>query len=342
MIKSSVLILGMLLFFQLVSAQVQLEYGSGYVVLAKNDTLYGQIRKAPYNTYLTKIYFKEKNSTTDKIYTPYELNCFHYDPDVTMESVEVRSVNEKDTTYKWRFALRRLSGPVELLLLYSRNGEARYFVQNKAFGLSELTNPIETIHDQIFRNNKYLTILAKYTNEVPGFQDRIRNSTFDEESLVALISDYNRNFGRVPETKPLLTSSRNVLVNAGQFVSEQNKSQGFNLGLEYTLSIPGSYLKSEIVYGFNFKHIQKIQSANLVGVPIFWRINDRMSLVSPGFELGFEPFLYQETYHSKLSINIAPILGLGIGLNYQRLRLEYMFFVNQSIGQGFTLQYQLQ
>ncbi len=173
------------------AAQVQLFYRSGSVVLANKDTLYGEIMPVPMNSRVTKIMFREKGVGFGKVYNALDLLSFNYWPDVTYESIE-RPINGLlGTTYTWFFAHRRVTGSINLLKLNITSGEERFYIQNTKYGLTELKDPIEMIHNQVFRDNQYWRVIAKYTNDVPEFQSRIAVCGFDEESLVALISEYN-------------------------------------------------------------------------------------------------------------------------------------------------------
>lgn len=177
------------------AAQVQWDYRSGFVVLANKDTLYGEIRVFPMNTRVTKIKFIEKGADVRREYTALDLLSFNYWQDLTYESIERPISGLFGTTYTWFFALRRVTGAINLLKLNITSGEERFYIQNTKYGLTELKDPIEMIHNQVFRDNQYWRAIAKYTNDVPAFQSRIAACGFDEESLVDLISEYNAHYG---------------------------------------------------------------------------------------------------------------------------------------------------
>lgn len=217
--KKCIVLVGLLLQVMMVAAQVQLDYRSGYVVLANKDTLYGEIGQLPTNSKIAKVHFREKGARVDKLYSAFDLLSYNFWPDVTYESMELPTYRQKDTIYTWHFALRRLSGAIKLLKLNSTSGEDRFFVQNQKYGLSELKNPIETINNQVFRDNRYMSVLAKYTNDVPDFQSRIAAYGYDEENLVALISEYNVHFGENKGYKPYFDWNPSLYVSAGSIVN---------------------------------------------------------------------------------------------------------------------------
>jgi len=174
-----------------VDAQVQMDYYIGSIVLANKDTLYGEVGLVPMNSRITKVKFREKGASVGRVYTALDLLSFNYWPNVTFESIERPSIGLLGTTYTWFFAHRRVTGAINLLKLNITSGEERFYIQNTKYGLTELKDPIEMIHNQVFRDNQYWRVIAKYTNDVPEFQSRIAVCGFDEESLVALISEYN-------------------------------------------------------------------------------------------------------------------------------------------------------
>lgn len=114
----------------------------------------------------------------------------------------------------------------------------------------------------------------------------------------------------------------------------------------FSLSSP-NYTKT--YYNPTRSYMQYVQSANIIGLPIFWRLNNRLSLISPVLEFGIEPFLVQEnfkiqgqpTIRTKLTVGLGAKCGLGVGLNYQRFRLRYLYYVDELPGSSLTLQYQL-
>jgi hypothetical protein len=365
-------------------AQVQMDYISGSVVLASKDTLYGEIRQFPLNDRVRKVYFREKGTRDEKVYSAYDLLSFHFLPDVTYESFELPNYRQMDTTYTWYFALKRVAGAINLFKLNITSGEVRFFVQNAKYGLSELKYPIETINNQVFRDNRYMAVLGKYTSDVPSFQSRIASYAYDEKNLVALISEYNVRFGENKVPQAHFDWDPTWYISAGIINALIIKNiNGFHFDLEYTLSNPKTPMWSEYVIGLNYKRLNYPNgntkdsyvdfislyssdyslsyndlssdhkpygySANIIGMPIFCRLNNRRSFISPVIEFGFEPYLFQTNLKSegepsirtKLAAGMGVHYGLGLSVNYQRYRLRYMYSMDEIFCSSLTLQYKL-
>lgn len=63
----------LLLNFNSVNAQKVKEYSHGYIIRNNNDTLYGELKVAPYSVLSSEIKFKEKNDTEYRIFRPIKI-----------------------------------------------------------------------------------------------------------------------------------------------------------------------------------------------------------------------------------------------------------------------------
>lgn len=258
-LKKGLFILGFLWLMQLLVAQERMDFQEGYVVLANNDTVYGALKKLPYPNLNSTVSFKERNSTIEKAYTTEEIKSFHFEPDLTFEAIRIRLISRKDTTDRMFFALRKLTGRVDLFVLYLPNEKERYYVRDNEFGLAELKQPVETIHDKVYSNKRYLSTLAKYLSGVPDFQSKILTCNYYENAFVRLISEYNRHFDSAPmeETKSIINSDLFVIGGPDYFLGEKLRSDidayGMTLGLEASFSNNAKSMKSELVLGIHYQ-----------------------------------------------------------------------------------------
>lgn len=317
--KKGLFILGFLWMLQLLVAQERMDFQEGYVVLANNDTVYGALKKHPYPNLNSTVSFKERNSAIEKAYTTEEIKSFHFEPDLTFEAIRIRLIYRKDTTERMYFALRKLTGRVDLFVLYLPIEKERYFVRNTEFGLAELKQPIETIQDKVYSNRRYLTTLAKYLKDVPDLQSKIQTCNYYENAFVRLISEYNGNFGSAIRVEPKSTLNCDLFVISGldYFLGEKIITDidvfGQTTGLEASFYNKAKSMKSEIVVGFHYQTF--VCSSNYFS----YNLKDSIQVNSPYMENSH--LFYVQGESTRIS-QTGHVVGLPMYLKYNnRLKM---------------------
>jgi len=388
--KRILLLAGFLLLVLTITSQVKIDYKPGYVVLINNDTVYGTLKTVPFPSLYTKVQFKGNKDVVDKTYSTDKVKSFHFEPGTTFEALVIRSMNQKDSTELTCFALRKLTGTVDLFIVYQPNGEERFFVRNSDYGLSELKQPIETIQNQVFANKQYLSVLTKYLGNVPEFKVKVMQCSYYEGSFEKLISQYNAHFGGsfTPELNHSMSCDWSLSGGLDYYLRNQIDDglnvYGVELALEASFSNKEKNLKSEFVVGLSYRSfysdqymtsrlrydtvnvsspighnsyilylydekVRVIQSGYIIGLPMYFRYNDRTKLISPLLEGGVEPYVIQNRYdagsfgsfQSKFELGLRYIIGLGVGLNQERYRMKYMLYADPLLLNAVSIQFNL-
>lgn len=311
--KKNIVLIGLLLQFLMVVAQVQIDNKPGFIVLANNDTVYGELKQLPYPSLISKVVFKAKDALVDTTYTTEAIKSFHFEPNVTFEAIEIRSIRQKDTTDRKYFALRKLSGTVDFFILYMPDSEERYFVRSTDYGLTELKQPIETVYNKVYSNKRYLSVLTKYLGGVPEFQSKVLNCSYYEGSFVKLISAYNDYFSGTSTKEPKKEFKYDLYFTGGldnylsEFINSNRAVYGMNLGLEASFSNKKKNLRSEFILGLKYRAFTCVQKFNALIK------RDTVQISSPFQGVSNTYYLYNE---SLKVIQTGQVFGLPMYLRY--------------------------
>jgi hypothetical protein len=172
----------------------------------------------------------------------------------------------------------------------------------------------------------------------------------------------------------------------GNKLDEKHNTWGMVLGFEMGISNKKKNLKTELIIGLNFRKYQYSEnitanklvdsvinsvafpmspptynyiytedrtlfrySGSIIEMPIYFKYNNKMRLLSPIMELGIKPYFIQEKaelvnyYSDKTNFKFASefIIGVGIGLNYKKFNVKYVIYAEPLLKNSICIEYKL-
>lgn len=187
----SLIILGLLL-SQMASAQK--DFKDAYILLTKNDTLFGKIVNANYSTNAVYCDFQKENSAVVKRYFPNKIYGYRFLEGKYYVSKEIET---KDNETIILFLEYLINGELDVYF-YQENGTINhYLVAKDEMPLKELhySTSLVTIDGKLFEKESrpYVGVLGRLTREYPELREKIvKIKTPSHEKLIKFGRDYHQ------------------------------------------------------------------------------------------------------------------------------------------------------
>lgn len=291
--------------FQIFYGQVNIDFKKGYII-KMNDTLFGQIKENPYVYMSSEVEFRVNDSSDVETFSPNELSGFGLGSSTYFESIKIKYIKKRDTVVSNVFALNIVSGKIDFFTVYFPDGDKKYFLRNDIFGLTELKQITEIRGNQKVTINEYQNTLGKYMNNLPAFQDKIRNCRFHEKPIVNLISEYNASFGVNKLTLPPNKLSTDLYITTsadyylGYYLYGKNHVWGAMAGFEMAFYNMNKFFNAELIIGLDYRKLQYFESVNK------YRIIDTIQVIDyPVGPVRYNFVYKQENVQNRYDANIV-------------------------------------
>lgn len=187
----SLIILGLLI-SQMVSAQKDLK--DAYILLTKNDTLFGKIENANYSINAMYCDFQKENSTVVKRYFPNKIYGYRFLEGKYYVSKEIETEDNKTVTL---FLEYLINGELDVYFYQESGTINHYLVAKDELPLKELhySTSLVTIDGKLFEKESrpYVGVLGRLTREYPELRnDIIKIKTPSHKKLISFGRDYHQ------------------------------------------------------------------------------------------------------------------------------------------------------
>ncbi len=170
----------------------QADFRNGLIIKNNTDTIYGLIDYRRDVTNSISCRFKLDDSSKAIVYSPEDILGYRYIDDkfYISKEIENNNINEK------RFLEFLLHGVINLYC-FKEADETRFYIEKPGLEIIELKQK----DYEYYKNNKkyqgtikeYLNSLDYVFNDVPEFQEKIKDVTLDKKSLIKITEEYHNN-----------------------------------------------------------------------------------------------------------------------------------------------------
>lgn len=186
-----VLIPTLLLLMWAICPTVQAQsFQTGYMIDLEGDTIRGLIQDNGVirNSYLCV--FKKEAEADAQRFSANDILAYGYDDQVwRARSLELFTKNQ-DREVQDVFVRFLVRGKLSLLIFTDRGGKTRYYLEDKAHGVSELYESTRLVNGGRFRDKRYRGVLTFFTEDC-GEDLGIEEVSMNEKSLIRTVLAYN-------------------------------------------------------------------------------------------------------------------------------------------------------
>jgi hypothetical protein len=318
----------LLSFTAIVNAQLKDNFIKGTIVLQNDQKLEGWIKNDVTSALNYKIHFKETPETKNIIaYDTSQINSVTLENGEIYKLIRYKSHYNADSVYvlgklliKGKASLYKITYNSDDIFVVTNNGK-NYALQNDK--VDPGTTSTETT---LFFYKDYL---AKALSDFPSEFEKINNSSFSDQNIIRIISDYNRSMNS--ENTLVVTKSKSthfIIAGVGGMVKSStdneayvqaiyrtylpriSKSTSINVGLNYFSNHYGYNPNPSYIYSKERKY-----SRTLLSLPLQIQQNLLNKFLRPYVTAGFDVSYYDIKNQEGVSIlqhGVQSNFGLGI------------------------------
>lgn len=294
----------------------QNDFRSGFILTLSGDTLYGKINYKGDVLMGTRCKFKVSDETPEVHYSPYDIKGYRFE--------NGKYYISKEINYERFFLEFLIHGKVNIYYLRDDIGD-RYFIEKEEIGFKEIPYK-EEIKDirgtsYLYRPTRHKGVLHVYTQDAPGFQEKINNiGKPKSNNLTKLAENYHN---RVCKEEPCII---------------------------YTKKLPFINLQFEPSFGWifiNHPELKNLNSSAFGALAHLWlpRVNEKLFL-----KTGMMFFSSEAIYEREITIREGNVMKIPVQIEYKypkgkvRPNLAYginiypPFFVSHALTTGIDVE----
>ncbi|MEM7102963.1 MAG: hypothetical protein AAF502_07540 [Bacteroidota bacterium] len=171
----------LLLGWTVISTSAQTTWTKGYIVTNPGDTIRGKIKETTPGQRSVQIVFRGNNSDEKIRYKPFNIKGFHVNERYYESKIYDVDV---DLNYGFGVFMERMNKGIVQIYHYWNTDKDRGFTQTF----------IENDGDYLLEVNfmRFKWQMAKYFEEYPELQARIKDGEFKKKDLMKIVDEYNR------------------------------------------------------------------------------------------------------------------------------------------------------